>query len=85
MHDVAIDLSNGIKPVEVHEMSREAGLEVIKKRLGDGISDEDTLELLDELGSIPLAITQALSLIIKRKWTIRQYIDSYRKSDQYRK
>jgi hypothetical protein len=67
-------------------MPREAGTAFINQRLGaEGSESEDDIkELLEALDNIPLAITQALSLIIKRKWTIRQYIDRYSAGDEYK-
>lgn len=46
--------------------------------------DEHAVELLDELENIPLAITQAAAFMSKRRKTIPQYIELYRKSDSTR-
>lgn len=85
-YEVAVDLADRVKPIEVPKMPREAGAAFVKRRLKVDSSDteQDTTELLGVLDNIPLAITQALSLISKRRWTIRQYIDKYTTSDEYK-
>lgn len=85
-YEVAVDLAGETKPIEIPKMPQEAGAMFVKLRLGAGSleTENDTMELLEVLDNIPLAITQALSLINKRKWTIRQYIDRYTTSDEYK-
>lgn len=78
---VAVDLTKGLSGIDVKEISRNAGLELFKSRLNVEYSDEEMTELLEVLEYIPLAITQALSLIIKKRWTISNYLEQYRKSD----
>jgi hypothetical protein len=65
-------------------MTKQEGIQLVKERLRRGpdpLDDTTIGELLDELECIPLAITQAISFISKRRMTIPQYLEKYRQSD----
>lgn len=82
--DIAYDLAAPIEPLAVPQISRKEGTELVKARLQRAPSplDDNTIhKLLDELECIPLAITQAVTFISKRRKTIPQYLEQYRKSD----
>lgn len=86
-YDIAVDLADGAKPIEVPAMPQEAGKGFIKQRLGPpgSESEKDIVDFMEVVDGIPLAMSQALSLIVKRKWTIRQCVDKYRTNDEYKK
>ncbi|KAG8161939.1 hypothetical protein KVR01_007704 [Diaporthe batatas] len=75
--DVAFDLASPETPISVDFLSTEEGLDLLRKRLGADQPESDLVELLTELGHIPLAITQAISFIVKRRKSVRQYLELY--------
>lgn len=82
--DVAFDLANPATPISVESLKREEGLELLRQRLGSDPPEADLIELLSELGHIPLAVTQAISFIVKRRKSVEQYLQLYRMSDNSR-
>ena len=85
--DIAFDLATPADPIAIPQMSEKEGIQLVKERLRrtPGPLDDTTIgELLDELEYIPLAITQAMAFITKRRTTIPQYLERYRKSDATR-
>ncbi|KAK5987846.1 Nephrocystin-3-like protein [Cladobotryum mycophilum] len=82
--DVAVDVASPATPITIHEMGKAEGLELVRKRLRDGYCDDIILQLLQELEYIPLAITQAVAFMAKRRKTIPQYLEQYRKNDSTR-
>lgn len=81
--DIAVDLAAPSVPVMVAELNEKEGLQLVKGRLEDKSRVDDNMvrELLVELEYIPLAITQALAFMSKRRKTVPQYLEQYRKSD----
>lgn len=82
--DVAFDLATPVEPITIPQMSKQEGLQLVKQRLqlsSAPLDDKAVCDLLDELEYIPLAITQAVAFISKRRKTIAQYLEQYRKSD----
>jgi tetratricopeptide (TPR) repeat protein len=82
--DIAIDLILPAKPIPVPVLTKSEGAELLRSRLPGNHSEEHIIELLEELEYIPLAITQAAAFMSKRRRTIPQYLDLYRKSDSAR-
>jgi tetratricopeptide (TPR) repeat protein len=82
--DIAVDLILPAKPIPVPMLTKSEGAELLRSRLPGDHSDEHIFELLEELEYIPLAITQAAAFMSKRRRTIPQYLDLYRKSDSAR-
>ncbi|KAG9229203.1 hypothetical protein BJ875DRAFT_547149 [Amylocarpus encephaloides] len=82
--DIAVDLLLQDKPIAVPVFTRPEGASLLRSRLPSEHSDEQVLELLVELEFIPLAITQAAAFMSKRRRTIPQYLDLYKKSDMAR-
>ncbi|KAH6854701.1 hypothetical protein B0I37DRAFT_302065 [Chaetomium sp. MPI-CAGE-AT-0009] len=85
--DIAFDLATPAEPIAIPQMTEQEGIQLVKERLrrAPGPLDDTTIgELLHELECIPLAITQAISFISKRRTTIPQYLEKYRKSDATR-
>jgi tetratricopeptide (TPR) repeat protein len=82
--DIAIDLILPTQPIPVPVLTKSEGAELLRSRLPGNHSEEHIIELLEELEYIPLAITQAAAFMSKRRRTIPQYLDLYRKSDSAR-
>lgn len=82
--DVAFDLASPTLPISVDFLTIEEGLELLRKRLGPDPPEAQLIELLTELGHIPLAVTKALSFIAKRKKTVEQYLKLYRMDENSR-
>ena len=83
--DMGVDLATQGAPIMILGLSPKEGLHLVRERLRERCpSDELVLELLLELEHIPLAITQAVAFILKRRMTIPQYLEQYRKSDSNR-
>jgi tetratricopeptide (TPR) repeat protein len=78
---MALDLARPNAPITVDEMSPEEGLRLVRRRLQGDHSEDTILELINELDYVPLAITQSVSFIVKRRKTIPQYLDEYRRHD----
>jgi hypothetical protein len=71
--------------IQVDEMSRDDAMEVLRKTLlqEDLLSDKSTItRLLDALGYLPLAITQAVSYINKNNISIAEYIELCESSEE---
>lgn len=82
--DVAVDLASPLMPINVASMTTEEGLELMRKRLGPDPPEGHLIELLSELEHIPLAVTQSMSFILKRRKSVQQYLDLYRMGDHSR-
>lgn len=82
--DVAVDLAGPAMPIGVDSITTQEGLELMRKRLGPGPPEAHLIELLLELEYIPLAVTQAISFIVKRRKSVQQYLELYRMSDHSR-
>lgn len=82
--DVAFDLASPATPICVDFLTTEEGLGLLRKRLGPDPPEAHLIELLSELGHIPLAITQAISFILKRRMSVEQYLKVYRAGDESR-
>lgn len=82
--DIAVDLILPAKPISVPMLTKSEGTELLRCRLPGNHAEEHIFDLLEELEYIPLAITQAAAFMSKRRRTIPQYLDLYRKSDSAR-
>lgn len=82
--DVAVDLANPASPIGIDFLTRKEGLELLRKRLGPDPPEAHLTELLSELEHIPLAVTKAISFILKRRKSVKQYLELYRMSDTSR-
>ena len=82
--DIAVDLILPAKPIPVPMLTKSEGTELLRCRLPGIHAEEYIFDLLEELEYIPLAITQAAAFMSKRRRTISQYLDLYRKSDSAR-
>ncbi|KAK4168165.1 short-chain dehydrogenase [Cladorrhinum sp. PSN259] len=81
--DIAVDLATSATPITIAGLSEFEGLQLIKERLEERYRGDDDVigTFLAELEYIPLAITQALAFILKRRKTIAHYLEQYRKSE----
>lgn len=82
--DIALDLILPQSPIRVPSLTTHEGELLLRTRVAGGNLDEHAAELLEELENIPLAITQAAAFMSKRRKTIPQYLELYRKSDSTR-
>ena len=83
--DMAYDLATPATPVAVDVMNEEEGIRLLKSRLPNEVADDVLyLELLQELDYIPLAITQAIAYMIKRRRSVSQYLEQYRSNEETR-
>ena len=81
--DIGIDLSLDREPIFVPSME----LEEARDLLGKGIlasTKEEQLELLDALVYLPLAISQAVAFMAKRKRSVTEYMKLYRQGESAR-
>ncbi|KAI9150079.1 short-chain dehydrogenase [Paramyrothecium foliicola] len=82
--DIAFDVATPTHPILVHGMDREEGMRLIERRLTNAVNDPLISELLDVLENIPMAINQAVAFMVKRRKSISQYLELYRKDDAIR-
>jgi len=83
--DMGVDFAAPAGPIMIPALDPEEGLQLVKEGLQKRSPPEEAaLDLLAELEYIPLAITQAVAFIIKRRTTISKYLEQYRKSDSSR-
>lgn len=82
--EIGIDLDSNRDPIEVPSMNVEDGRSLLGPKIRAQSTQAEQLELLEELVYLPLAITQAVAFMIKRRKNIRQYLESYRQSDSTR-
>ena len=82
--DIAVDLILPATPISIPVLTKSEGRQLLCSRIAGAHSEESVVELLEELEYIPLAITQAAAFMSKRRRTIPQYLELYRKSDSAR-
>jgi tetratricopeptide (TPR) repeat protein len=82
--DIAVDLILPATPISIPVLTESEGRQLLCSRIAGDHSEESVVELLEELEYIPLAITQAAAFMSKRRRTISQYLELYRKSDSAR-
>ena len=78
--DIGIDLDSTRDPIDVPSMSVEDARSLLGTRIQSQSTEAEQLALLDELVYLPLAITQAVAFMLKRRKHISQYLESYRQS-----
>ncbi|PHH85178.1 hypothetical protein CDD83_793 [Cordyceps sp. RAO-2017] len=79
----ACSLADEREPVLVASLDRHEGLELVRRRLPDGGGGDDdaVADLLQELEYIPIAISQAIAFMLKRQYSVPQYLALYREND----
>ena len=82
--DIGVDLDSHSDPIEVPSMNVEDALSLLGPKVRSQSTEAEQIAILEELVYLPLAITQAVAFMIKRRKNIRQYLESYRQSDSTR-
>lgn len=79
--DIAVDLASDQDPIDVGSLSTEEANQLLDKYVRDASTGDERLEFLQALNCIPLAITQAVAFMAKRRKSITQYLELFEKSD----
>ena len=81
---VGQELAHGELCVEVPPLLGQEAKALLQLKLRDSVSsfDASTERLLDILGYIPLAITQAAAFISRNRWTVQGYLAALEKNQQ---
>ncbi len=79
--DIGIDLTRNSDPIMIPSMSEEEAQQLLGDPLMSSSTVEDRQNLLEELDYLPLAITQAVAYMTKRRKSIPQYLTLFRQSD----
>jgi len=82
--DIGIDLSLDRDPIAVPSMEVEEARSLFGERVIAQSTEEEQLELLEELVYLPLAISQATAFMLKRNKSISEYMKTYRQSEATR-
>jgi hypothetical protein len=71
---------------EVKPMNKDDALSLLRKKIGPVVGEDEAVQLIDALESMPLALTQAAAFIKNRapRMTLSKYIDEVHKSDRER-
>ncbi|CAI6340520.1 unnamed protein product [Periconia digitata] len=83
--EVAFDLTgNHNHYTEVEEMTQTEAMELLTKKLRGEFAESDKLQLINRLGNMPLAISQAAAYISRRSplITIADYVEKLDKGDE---
>ncbi|KAF1973481.1 hypothetical protein BU23DRAFT_464649, partial [Bimuria novae-zelandiae CBS 107.79] len=72
--------------VEVKPMDKDAALALLQKKLGYIDSEDEAVQLIQDLDAMPLALTQAAAFIKKRAppMSVSRYVDEVRRSESDR-
>lgn len=79
--DVVVDLLLSKDPIEVGSMSSSEAHKLLNADVRRMSKKEDLSTLIDKLDYLPLAITQAVAFMTKRRKSASQYLDLFNKSD----
>ncbi len=82
--DIGINLSLDRDPIYVPSMEVEEARSLLGARIRTQSTDEEQLELLEELVFLPLAISQATAFMLKRNKRIPEYMKMYKQSEATR-
>ena len=82
--EIGIDLDPVRNPIEVCSMNIEEARMLLGSKLKAGSTESQQVELLEELVYLPLAISQAVAFMMKRRKSIGQYLDDYKRGDSTR-
>ena len=82
--DIGVDLSLDRDPIIVSSMDQEEAQLLLGKKIRAESTEAEQLELLDELVYLPLAISQAVAFMAKRRKSVAEYIQMYRQSESTR-
>ena len=79
--DIGVDLTRNSDPIMIPSMNQEEAQQLLGQPLMSSSTVEDRHDLLKELDYLPLAITQAVAYMTKRRKSIPQYLTLSRQSD----
>ena len=79
--DIGVDLTFDRDPIMIPPMDPEEALQLFGQDLINGSTAEERRDLIRELDHLPLAITQAVAYMSKRRKSIRQYLQVFRQTD----
>ncbi|KAH7418767.1 hypothetical protein BKA64DRAFT_590888 [Cadophora sp. MPI-SDFR-AT-0126] len=82
--EAALQLVGQNDIIKVDSMKKREALELFRRKVGPEVDDDGTDDLVEELESIPLAITQAAAYI-RENWprcSARQYLNDFQKNDR---
>ena len=82
--DIGMDLALDRVPITVPSMDVQEAQELLGHRIRAGSTETEQLELLGELVYLPLAISQAVAFMAKRRKSVAEYIKLYRDSESTR-
>ena len=82
--EAALQLARHDDIIKVDSMEKREALELFRRKVGPEVDDDGTDDLVRELESIPLAITQAAAYIREQgsRYSVRQYLQDYQKNDR---
>jgi tetratricopeptide (TPR) repeat protein len=80
--DIGVDLVGD--PIDVSVMDLAEAQTLLHKKLATGVTPMEEQEFLEEMGYLPIAVTQAASFMSKRRISISQYLTLFRQSDTNR-
>ena len=82
--DIGINLSLDREPIFVPSMEVEEARSLLGERIRSQSTNEEQLDLLEELVFLPLAICQATAFMLKRNRRIFDYLKMYKKGEETR-
>ena len=82
--DIGMDLALDREPITVPSMDAQEARALLGQRLRTESTETEQLELLGELVYLPLAISQAVAYMAKRRKSVAEYIKIYRGSESTR-
>ncbi|KAH7418684.1 hypothetical protein BKA64DRAFT_613936 [Cadophora sp. MPI-SDFR-AT-0126] len=82
--EAALQLVRHDDIIKVDSMEKREALELFRRKVGPEIDHDGTDDLVEELESIPLAITQAAAYIREQgsRYSVRKYLQDYQKNDR---
>ena len=82
--DIGIDLSLDRDPIFVPSMELEDARSLLGKQIRAESTDEEQLDMFEALVYLPLAISQAVAFMAKRKKGVADYMKLYRQNESAR-
>ena len=79
--DIAVDLSSDREPINVGSLSTDEANRLLDQYVHDASTSEERFKILQALDYLPLAITQAVAFMAKRRKSVAQYLELFEKSD----
>jgi hypothetical protein len=82
--EAALQLVRHDDIIKVDSMEKREALELFRRKVGPEVDDDGTDDLVRELESIPLAITQAVAYVREQgsRYSVIKYLQDYQKNDR---